>query len=58
MHYSRENQRSVWVLAFFLNFFEAYYLFRVMSASAVFCFRGNAEKKMLFYPKELRVSID
>lgn len=32
--------------------------FSSSSAMAVFCFRGNVEKKMLFYPKELHVSIN
>ena len=49
---------NVWVLAFVLNFFEAIIYFELLQLPLFCCFRGNAEKKMLFYPKELRVSMD
>lgn len=48
------NQKSVWVPEVFSNIFEAIILLKLL----VFCFRGNVEKKMLFYPKELHVSIN
>lgn len=41
-----------------LNLFETVIYFELLQLPLFCCFRGNAEKKMLFYPKELRVSID